>query len=170
MRKFRLRRKKRSPLCPTLSACFGEDVEDEEKGGQLRRQATLTRLSNGKTISIISSNISKDDGELRVFTLVVGVTYFLGAPKHLYNWLCPMVCLSVCLSLTHSFDDPHGAPYRSTWPYFRLHAWMRRNTVLVKIWVEFQKKCSLSQWSDGAIPLMMRDKEDASYNRLNEKE
>ena len=103
MRKFRLRRKKRSPLCPTLSACFGEDVEDEEKGGQLRRQATLTRLSNGKTISIISSNISKDDGELRVFTLVVGVTYFLGAPKHLYNWLCPLVDRSVGLLVGNAF-------------------------------------------------------------------
>ena len=28
---------------------------------------------------------------------------FLGATKHLYNWLCP----SVGRSVTHSFDDPH---------------------------------------------------------------
>ena len=26
------------------------------------------------------------------------VDYFLGAPTHLYNWLCPLVCRSVCLS------------------------------------------------------------------------
>ena len=39
---------------------------------------------------------------------------FLGAPKHLYNWLCP----SVGLSVTHSFDDPHCAPYWPTWPCF----------------------------------------------------
>ena len=39
---------------------------------------------------------------------------FLGASKHLYNWLCP----SVGLSVTHSFDDPHVAPYWPTWPCF----------------------------------------------------
>ena len=32
---------------------------------------------------------------------------FLGATKLLYNWLCPLVGRSV----THSFDDPHVAPY-----------------------------------------------------------
>ena len=32
---------------------------------------------------------------------------FLGATKHLYNWLRPLVCWLV----THSFDDPHVAPY-----------------------------------------------------------
>ena len=26
---------------------------------------------------------------------------FLGATKHLYNWLCPSVCWSVCRSVTH---------------------------------------------------------------------
>ena len=31
---------------------------------------------------------------------------FLGATKHLYNWLCP----SVGWSVTHSFDEPHIAP------------------------------------------------------------
>ena len=36
---------------------------------------------------------------------------FLGATKHLYNWLCPLVC-----RVTHSFDDPHVAPYWPTWP------------------------------------------------------
>ena len=35
---------------------------------------------------------------------------FLGATKHLYNWLCPSVGWSVCRSVTHSFDDPHVAP------------------------------------------------------------
>ena len=43
---------------------------------------------------------------------------FLGATKHLYNWLCPSVCLSVCWSVTHSFDDPDVAPYWPTWPCF----------------------------------------------------
>ena len=32
---------------------------------------------------------------------------FLGATKHHYNWLCP----SVGRSVTHSFDDPHVAPF-----------------------------------------------------------
>ena len=41
---------------------------------------------------------------------------FLGAPTHLYNWLCPLVGRSVGRSVTHSFDDPHGAPYWPTWP------------------------------------------------------
>ena len=42
----------------------------------------------------------------------------LGATKHLYNWLCPSVGRSVCLSVTHSFDDQHVAPYWPTWPCF----------------------------------------------------
>ena len=48
---------------------------------------------------------------------------FLGATKHLYNWLCPLVGWSVGLlvgrtvgRVTHSFDDPHVAPYWPTWP------------------------------------------------------
>ena len=45
-------------------------------------------------------------------------SFFLGATKHLYNWLCPLVCRSVCLSVTHSFDDSHVAPYWPTWPCF----------------------------------------------------
>ena len=45
---------------------------------------------------------------------------FLGATKHLYNWLCPLVCRSVGLSVTHSFDDQHVAPYWPTWPCFLL--------------------------------------------------
>ena len=40
---------------------------------------------------------------------------FLGATKHLYNWLCPSVGRSVGW-VTHSFDDPHVAPYWPTWP------------------------------------------------------
>ena len=35
---------------------------------------------------------------------------FLGATKHLYNWLCPLVGWLVC-GVTHSSDDPHVAPY-----------------------------------------------------------
>ena len=42
--------------------------------------------------------------------------FFLGATKHLYNKLCP----SVGRSVTHSFDDPHVAPYWPTWPCFSL--------------------------------------------------
>ena len=38
------------------------------------------------------------------------VVLFLGPPKHLSNWLCPLDCLLICL---HLFDDPQGAPY---WP------------------------------------------------------
>ena len=42
---------------------------------------------------------------------------FLGATKHLYNWLCPSVGRSVCW-VTHSFDDPHVAPYWPTRPCY----------------------------------------------------
>ena len=39
---------------------------------------------------------------------------FLGATKHLHNWLCPsvgwLVGRLVGWSVTHSFDDPHVAP------------------------------------------------------------
>ena len=41
---------------------------------------------------------------------------FVGATKHLYDWLCPLVCRSVGRSVTHSLDDPHVAPYWPTWP------------------------------------------------------
>ena len=58
------------------------------------------------------------------------VASFLGATKHLYNWLCPLVCLSVCLSVTHSFDDPHVAPYWPSWPCFPLPF---LNTFLLKL-------------------------------------
>ena len=46
---------------------------------------------------------------------------FLGATKHLYNWLCPSVgrCVSVG-RVTHSFDDPPVAPYWPTWPWLML--------------------------------------------------
>ena len=44
----------------------------------------------------------------------------LGATKHLYNWLCPSVVGLVGPTsvgrVTHSFDDPHVAPYWPTWP------------------------------------------------------
>ena len=42
---------------------------------------------------------------------------FLGATKQLCNWLCPSVGLSVG-RVTHSFNDPHVAPYWPTWPCF----------------------------------------------------
>ena len=44
---------------------------------------------------------------------------FLGATKHLFNWLCPSVGWSVGLSVTHSFDDPHVAPDWPTWPCYK---------------------------------------------------
>ena len=47
-----------------------------------------------------------------------GYIGLLSATKHLYNWLCPSVGLSVCLSVTHSFDDPNVAPYWPTWSCF----------------------------------------------------
>ena len=42
----------------------------------------------------------------------------------LLEWLCPLVCWSVGLlvgRVTHSFDDPHVAPYWPTWPYLHGH-------------------------------------------------
>ena len=45
---------------------------------------------------------------------------FLGATKHLYNWLCPsvgwLVGWLIGLSVTHLFNDLHVAPYSPTWP------------------------------------------------------
>ena len=40
--------------------------------------------------------------------------FFLGATKHLYNWLCLLVSWLVGWSVTHSFV----APYWPTWPCF----------------------------------------------------
>ena len=55
-----------------------------------------------------------------VVALFFRVINFLSATKHLYNWLCPsvgwLVGRSVGWSVTHSFDDPHVAPYWPTWP------------------------------------------------------
>ena len=48
------------------------------------------------------------------FKLQQSILCFLGATKHLYNWLYP----SVGRSVTHSFDDRHVAPYWPTWPCF----------------------------------------------------
>ena len=48
-----------------------------------------------------------------------GTNQFLGATKHLYNWLCLSVGWLVCWSfgrVTHSFNHPHVAPYWPTWP------------------------------------------------------
>ena len=58
-------------------------------------------------------------------SIVIGCFYkFLGATKHLYNWLCPsvgwLVGRLVCLSVTHSFDDRHVAPYWRIWPCFHI--------------------------------------------------
>ena len=44
------------------------------------------------------------------FNVVPFLSFFLGATKHLYNWLCPSVGRLVGWSVTHSFDDPHVAP------------------------------------------------------------
>ena len=56
-------------------------------------------------------------------TDAMGPTRFLGVTKHLYNRLCPLVGrsvgLSVDLSVTHLFDDPHVAPYWPDWPCFK---------------------------------------------------
>ena len=41
-------------------------------------------------------------------------TRFLGATKHLYNWLRPLVGWSVGWLVGN--DDPHVAPYWPTWP------------------------------------------------------
>ena len=38
------------------------------------------------------------------------IQFFLGATKHLYDWLCPLVGWSVARLVTHSFDDQHVAP------------------------------------------------------------
>ena len=48
---------------------------------------------------------------------------FLGATKHLYNWLCPSVGRSVG-RVTHSFDDPHDA-YLALLFYSLLQRWVK---------------------------------------------
>ena len=46
-----------------------------------------------------------------VFAATIKRIYpFLGATKHLYNWLYPSVGWLVGWSVTHSFDDRHVAP------------------------------------------------------------
>ena len=55
-------------------------------------------------------------GQVQIFD--VDLFQFLGATKHLYNWLCSLVGRSVG-RVTHSFDDPHVAPYWPTWPCLR---------------------------------------------------
>ena len=68
---------------------------------RLRRRWTESRRST-EVINIVSWG--------RIFSSLL----FLGATKHLCNWLSPLVGRSV----THSLDDPHIAPYWSTWPCF----------------------------------------------------
>ena len=45
---------------------------------------------------------------------------------HLYNRLCPSVGWSVG-RVTHSFDDPPGAPYWPTWPCLKVYNLVDRN-------------------------------------------
>ena len=59
------------------------------------------------------------------FFLPFFLPLFLDATKHLYNWLCRSVVQSVghlvgqsVGGVTHSFNDPHVAPYWPTWPCF----------------------------------------------------
>ena len=58
---------------------------------------------------------------------------FLGATKHLYNWLCLLVGQSVGRLVTHLFDDPHVAPIGLLG---LVHSWMLFSRLL-------------SDWSEG---------------------
>ena len=64
----------------------------------------------------------------------VAVFLFLGATKRHYNWLCPSVGRSVGrsvgLSVTHSFDNPHVAPYWPTWPCY-FYSWIEILKILM---------------------------------------
>ena len=55
----------------------------------------------------------EENSDLIVFNLGSSVNelHFLGATKHLYNWLCLLVGWLVGWSVTHLFDDPHVAPH-----------------------------------------------------------
>ena len=53
--------------------------------------ATIELLTN-------SPNTSMRSNSFMSFKRLISQVSFLGATKHLYNWLCPLVCRSVCLS------------------------------------------------------------------------
>ena len=61
-----------------------------------------------------------DDPDYSIFYFAISffVFLFLGAIKHLFNWLSLLVGRLVCLSVTHSFDDQHVAPFWPTWPCY----------------------------------------------------
>ena len=88
--------------------------------------------------------------ENRLFLTQKNADYlFLGATKHLYNWLCPLFSWSVGRSVgwlvTHSFDNPHVAPYWPTGPCLAIflykHAKAYQNTQTYMI--EDTKYCLL---------------------------
>ena len=63
--------------------------------------------------------------------------WFWGATKHLYNWLCPLVCWSVSWVM-HSFENPHVAPYWPTWPCFFLAVFGLTNSAQMIKWPKIQ--------------------------------
>ena len=54
---------------------------------------------------------------------------FLGATKHLYNWLCPSVGWLIGNAY---FDDPHVAPYWPTWLCFFKNEMVCRTWTILK--------------------------------------
>ena len=73
--------------------------------------ANKTYLFHGKYVLVLLREMTRlrwllrraeREAEFLDFSCVT-VYVFLGATKHLYNWLCPLVCLSVCLSVGNAF-------------------------------------------------------------------
>ena len=67
---------------------------------------------------------------------------FLGATKHLHNWLCLLVGWLVGWSVgrvTHSLDDPHVVPYWPTWPCSFMNAFLSLAKRLIRGYVHWSK-------------------------------
>ena len=65
-------------------------------------------------MSVVTNHINANQKLIILKLVIYFLTYMTGtcmadlAPCH--NWLCPLVSLLICWSVTHSFDDPHVAP------------------------------------------------------------
>ena len=99
-------RDSRSQPCSSRSSVVVANNADLSSSSRSRSCVVLIRWNK------LFSPQSKRPSAL--FFVFFPFSSFLGATKHLYDWLC----LSVCPSACNTFDDPNGAPYRPTWPCF----------------------------------------------------
>ena len=81
------------------------DVHAKDQGQRSKVKVTevMTPLSRFQTVTPVWNHIWWWNDAYRLMLLRRGALLFLAATKQLYKWYFPSVCLSVCLSVCHTF-------------------------------------------------------------------